>query len=100
MQVPPSPELATSAQEAVQSWSPLSSHPNLLVPRASFITGELEGGPALVFAHAFHPTAVTLDQAHLQPTSGWLPSIPLWISPHLSHMYVPHLPCLKVSRGL
>lgn len=72
MQVPPSPELATSAQEVVQSWAPLSSHPNLNVPRASFITGELDGGAALVFAHAFHPAAVTLDQAHLQPTAGVL----------------------------
>ncbi|EIE26025.1 hypothetical protein COCSUDRAFT_61018 [Coccomyxa subellipsoidea C-169] len=30
--VPPSPELATSAQEVVQSWTLLSSHPNLNVP--------------------------------------------------------------------
>lgn len=70
MQVPPSAELAASAQEIVHSWSPLSSHPNLNVPRASFITGEFEGGSALVVGHAFHPTAITLDQAHLQPTSG------------------------------
>ncbi|BDA44294.1 PAN2-PAN3 deadenylation complex subunit pan3 at C-terminar half [Coccomyxa sp. Obi] len=75
-QVPPSAELAGTAQEIVQSWSPLSSHPNLNVPRASFISAEFEGGPALVLGHAFHPTAITLDQAHLQPTSAIARSAP------------------------
>ena len=69
----PSAELLAAAADVVQAWAGLGSHPNLVVPRAAFVTGELEGNAlALVFAHAFHPAAVTLEQAHLLPSAGAL----------------------------
>ena len=72
VQVAPSAELLAAAAEVVQAWSGLGSHPNLVIPRGAFVTGELDGAPALVFAHALHPAAITLEQAHLLPGAGGL----------------------------
>ena len=69
----PSAEVVAAAKEAVQAWAPLGAHPNLVVPRAAFATAELEGSPALVFAHAYHPSAITLEQAHLLPGASARP---------------------------
>ena len=73
-QLVPSAEVLAAAQEVVQAWALLGPHPNLVVPRAAFVTAELEGGPALVFAHAYHPGAITLEQAHLLPGASAQPA--------------------------
>ena len=62
--------MAAAAQEVVQQWSPLASHPNLSTPAEAFVTAQLEGGPALVLVHAYFPAAITLDQAHMHQGSG------------------------------
>jgi hypothetical protein len=86
-QLVPSAEVVAAAKEAVQAWAPLGAHPNLVVPRGAFATAELEGGsPALVFAHAYHPGAITLEQAHLLPGASarahpWLSSVLMFHSP-------------------
>jgi hypothetical protein len=48
----------------------VASHPNLSVPQAAFVTGEFDGGPALVLAHTYYPAAITLEQAHLKANPG------------------------------
>ena len=70
LQFPADPAIAAAAQEVVQQWSPLASHPNLSTPAEAFVTAQLEGGPALVLVHAYHPAAITLDQAHMHQRSG------------------------------
>jgi hypothetical protein len=49
-------------------WSCLSGHPGLLVPLEGLVASELDGSPSLVVVHSYVPGAVTLAQAHLQPT--------------------------------
>ena len=56
----------------MQQWSPLARHPNLSTPTEAFITGQMEGGPALVFVHAYYPAAITLEQAHMHQAAGKL----------------------------
>ncbi|KXZ42145.1 hypothetical protein GPECTOR_196g337 [Gonium pectorale] len=81
-QVIPTAELLSRAREAVESWAPLANHPNLVGLRAAFLSADSlaqppqhgqqqgssgEGASALVFAHDFHPGAVSLAAAHLMP---------------------------------
>ncbi|CAK0773929.1 hypothetical protein CVIRNUC_004116 [Coccomyxa viridis] len=68
--LPADPDLAAAAQDIVQQWSPLARHPNLSTPTEAFITGQMEGGPALVFVHAYYPAAITLEQAHMHQAAG------------------------------
>ena len=70
VQLPADPDLAAAAQDIVQQWSPLARHPNLSTPTEAFITGQMEGGPALVFVHAYYPAAITLEQAHMHQAVG------------------------------
>ncbi|KAK9820130.1 hypothetical protein WJX72_006407 [[Myrmecia] bisecta] len=67
-QVPPSGELLSAAQETVEVWSSLTHHPHLLVPKAVFVSSEMDGTPAIYFVHDYQPAAVSLEQAHIQPT--------------------------------
>ena len=69
-QMPVSAELLASAAETVDAWAPLASHPNLSCPRGAFASGELGGGVALFLVYPLWPCAITLEQAHLLPTSG------------------------------
>jgi hypothetical protein len=55
-------------RSAVDMWSCLSGHPGLLVPLEGLVASELDGSPSLVVVHSYVPGAVTLAQAHLQPT--------------------------------
>lgn len=55
-------------RSAVDLWSCLAGHPGLLVPVEGFVASELDGSPSLVVVHLYVPGAVTLAQAHLQPT--------------------------------
>ncbi|KAG2482584.1 hypothetical protein HYH03_018468 [Edaphochlamys debaryana] len=87
-QVIPTAELLSRARETVESWAPLANHPNLVGLRAAFLASDALGPPgqaaggdgasALVFAHDFHPGAVTLAAAHLVPqmTAAGLVSAP------------------------
>lgn len=61
-QVLPSPELLNQAEEVVQAWSTLANHPNLVALSTAFISSELDGSPALFFAHNYHPGAVTVTK--------------------------------------
>ena len=70
MQLPADPDLVAAAQDIVQQWSPLARHPNLSTPTEAFITSQMEGGPALVFVHAYYPAAITLEQAHMHQGAG------------------------------
>jgi hypothetical protein len=70
LQLPAEPGLAAAAQDIVQQWAPLASHPNLVTPSEAFITAQMGGGPALVFVHAYYPAAITLEQAHMHPAGG------------------------------
>ncbi|MEW5313570.1 MAG: hypothetical protein WDW38_005128 [Sanguina aurantia] len=67
-QVLPSPELLNQAEEVVEAWSSLANHPNLVALSTAFISSELDGSPALFFAHNYHPGAVTVTKAHLSPS--------------------------------
>jgi hypothetical protein len=58
-------------RSAVDMWSCLSGHPGLLVPLEGLVASELDGSPSLVVVHGYVPGAVTLAQAHLQPTQVW-----------------------------
>lgn len=53
---------------AVDAWGSLTHHPGLLVPLEGFVATELDGSPSLVVTTSYVPGAVTLAQAHLQPT--------------------------------
>lgn len=55
-------------RSAVDAWSSLTNHPGLLVPLEGFVATELDGSPSLVVTTSYVPGAVTLAQAHLQPT--------------------------------
>jgi len=69
-QLVPTGDLLASAQQAVEAWSPLAAHPNLVVPRHAFVSAEIDATPALFLVHELHPAAVTLKQAHLQPATS------------------------------
>lgn len=68
-QLPPTGNLLAAAQEAVEAWSVVAQQPNLIVLRSAFVSSEVEGAPALFLVHDLHPGAVSLRQAHLQPTA-------------------------------
>ena len=70
LQFPADTDIAAAAQDVVQQWFPLVSHPNLATPAEAFVTAQLEGGPALVLVHAYYPAAITLDQAHMHQAAG------------------------------
>ena len=72
LQFPAEPGLAAAAQDIVQQWAPLTSHPNLITPSEAIMTAQMGGGPALVFVHAYYPAAITLEQAHMHPAGGAL----------------------------
>jgi hypothetical protein len=55
-------------RSAVEAWSCLAGHPGLLVPVEGLVASEVDGCPSLVVVSDFVPGAVTLAQAHLQPT--------------------------------
>eukprot|EP00775_Hariotina_reticulata_P010230 gene10230-10390_t len=67
-QVIPSLEMLSVVRQAVEAWAGLAGHPGLLVPVEGLVASELDGSPSLVVVHAYVPGAVTLAQAHLQPT--------------------------------
>jgi hypothetical protein len=46
----------------------VSGQPGLLLPVEGLVASELDGIPSLVVVHAYVPGAITLAQAHLQPT--------------------------------
>jgi hypothetical protein len=69
VQVIPTGELVARARHLVDVWSPVSYHPNLVALRGAFVSSELDGHDALIFVHDYHPGAMTLEQAHLQPTT-------------------------------
>ncbi|PNW78145.1 hypothetical protein CHLRE_10g465850v5 [Chlamydomonas reinhardtii] len=88
-QLLPTAELLARAREAVAAWAPLANHPNIVGLRAAFLASESLVAPgtgggggandsALVFAHDFHPGAVSLAAAHLVPqmTAAGLVSAP------------------------
>jgi PAB-dependent poly(A)-specific ribonuclease subunit 3 len=68
--VPPSSQLLAAAQDGVVAkWSQIPSHPGLAPPREAFISNEGFGGTqAFYFAHDYFPGAISLEEAHLQPT--------------------------------
>lgn len=70
VQIAVSTDLLASAAETVDAWAPLASHPNLSCPRGAFASGELGGGVALYLVYPLWPCAISLEQAHLLPTSG------------------------------
>ncbi|WIA17811.1 hypothetical protein OEZ85_009321 [Tetradesmus obliquus] len=67
-QVIPSLEMLSVVRSAVDMWACLAGHPGLLVPLEGLVASELDGSPSLVVVHSYVPGAVTLAQAHLQPT--------------------------------
>lgn len=67
-QVIPSLEMLGVVRAAVDAWSSLLHHPGLLVLLEGFVATELDGSPSLVVTTSYVPGAVTLAQAHLQPT--------------------------------
>jgi len=64
----PSLEMLGVVRAAVESWSRLTHHPGLLVPVEGCVASELDGSPSLVVVHSYVPGAITLAQAHLQPS--------------------------------
>eukprot|EP00879_Flechtneria_rotunda_P012154 GHRR01012694.1.p1 GENE.GHRR01012694.1~~GHRR01012694.1.p1 ORF type:complete len:873 (+),score=416.93 GHRR01012694.1:315-2933(+) len=67
-QVIPSLEMLSVVRAAVDAWSSVAGHPGLLVPVEGLVANELDGSPSLVVVHLYCPGALTLMQAHLQPT--------------------------------
>ena len=63
----PAPELLAHASEVVDAWAGLGMHPQLSVPRSTFVSADYDGHPALFIAHDYHAGAATLEAAHLQP---------------------------------
>ena len=64
------PDVLAAAQEAVDAWAPMQAHPHLAVLRHAFASqSELGAAPSLCVAHTYYPGAVTLEQAHLQPSA-------------------------------
>ncbi|KAG6547571.1 hypothetical protein Mapa_011020 [Marchantia paleacea] len=64
-QVAPNPELAASAAEVVERWSPLARHPHIVSIRECFVSREIEDSAALFFVHDYYPGSVTLEAMHL-----------------------------------
>ena len=60
----PTREVVASAQEVLERWSAVESHPNILVPRAIFVSREIQDIPSLFIASDYKPAAITLDVAH------------------------------------
>ncbi|KAL2653446.1 hypothetical protein R1flu_021574 [Riccia fluitans] len=70
-QVIPNAELAASAAEVVERWSPLARHPHIVAIREAFVSREIEDSAALFFVHDYYPGSVTLEAMHLhQEQSG------------------------------
>lgn len=77
MQLVPTGDLLASAQQAVEAWSPLAAHPNLVVPRHAFVSAEIDATPALFLVHELHPAAVrapTSNSAPCQTSASRSPS--------------------------
>lgn len=70
MQVIPTAEMLTMAQQAVEAWAPLAGQPHLNPLRGALISADLGGIPSLILAHDYHPGAVTLEAAHLLPATN------------------------------
>ena len=70
MQVIPTAEMQTMAQQAVEAWAPLAGQPHLNPLRGALISADLGGLPSLILAHDYHPGAVTLEAAHLLPATS------------------------------
>ena len=60
----PTSEVVASAQEVLERWSAVESHPNILVPRAIFVSQEIHNIPSLFIASDYKPAAITLAVAH------------------------------------
>ena len=46
----------------------VGNHPNLVLPRAALVAGEM-GSPAMYLVHEYHPGAATVEATHFQPTA-------------------------------
>lgn len=68
-QVLPTAELVSAAREVVKSWAHIAPTPTFVALRGAFVSNEVEHQPSLFFIHDYHPGALTLEQAHLQPTT-------------------------------
>lgn len=75
MQLVPTGDLLASAQQAVEAWSPLAAHPNLVVPRHAFVSAEIDATPALFLVHELHPAAVRVPHFTLQSSPDICKSI-------------------------
>ncbi len=54
-QVLPSADLVTAAHQAVDTWSPLANHPNIVPLRSTFVSAEVEGSSSLYFVYDYMP---------------------------------------------
>lgn len=116
-QLVPTGDLLATAQQAVDAWSVVATQPNLIVLRHAFVSAEIDQTPALFLLHDLHPGAVSLKQAHMQPTTaanGLMRSRPptedvLWSylvqimsgirATHSAHL-ICHAACLSPSKVL
>ncbi|GMH37265.1 hypothetical protein BSKO_05138 [Bryopsis sp. KO-2023] len=65
-EVQPSPALLKNGHDAVDRWSTVSNHPNLVGLRGVFASSEMLNVSSLFFVHDYHPGSVTLHFAHIQ----------------------------------
>ncbi len=79
MQVIPTADMLTLAQQAVEAWAPLAGQPHLNPLRGALISADLGGIPSLILAHDYHPAAVSLEAAHLLPTTSASGLVSSWL---------------------
>ncbi len=73
-QVIPSGALLAAARGAVDAWAGMAGCPALLLPRAAFVSAELDGNASLFFALDYQPGAYTLAQvSRWQQSFTWVP---------------------------
>lgn len=65
-EVMPSPPLLKFGHQAVERWSAVSNHPNLVGLRSVFASSEMCNVSSMYFVYDYHPGSVTLHFAHIQ----------------------------------
>jgi PAB-dependent poly(A)-specific ribonuclease subunit 3 len=67
-QVLPTAELLAAAEAAVERWSIVSNHSNIVGFREIFVSDEIDSTPAIFLTYDYHAGALSLEQAHMLPT--------------------------------
>jgi PAB-dependent poly(A)-specific ribonuclease subunit 3 len=64
----PTAELLAAAEAAVERWSIVSNHSNIVGFREIFVSDEIDSTPAIFLTYDYHAGALSLEQAHMMPT--------------------------------